>query len=79
MDIRRLKKELLHFIPSSIMRRIDRSSYAIEQFVFLLSKEIPPGSKILDAGAGETLFKKFFTNHKYVAIDTKWGDSDWDY
>lgn len=75
----KLRYKLLRLIPSCLMRCIDSFSYSIEQFALSVSKEIPPGSRILDAGAGETPFREFFKNCKYVAIDTKWGDSDWDY
>jgi len=71
--------KIFYLIPSSIRRWIDSASYGIEQFVFSLSKELPPDAKILDAGAGEAPFKKFFKSHKYIAIDTKCGDADWDY
>lgn len=75
----RLKENIFRLIPSCIMKRIDRASYSIEEFVFSISEEIPPGCKVLDAGSGEARFKRFFKKHKYVAIDTKWGDSTWDY
>lgn len=78
MERSKLKK-IFYLIPPSIMRRIDPLSYVIEQFAFSLSKEVPTGAKILDAGAGETPFKKFFKNHKYLAVDTKWGDNNWNY
>lgn len=75
----KLKNKLKGLMPSIILRQIDITDYAIEQFAFSLSRELPPGSKILDAGAGEAPFKKFFKNHNYTAVDTKWGDSEWDY
>lgn len=71
--------KIFYLIPPSIRRLIDTESFAIKQFVLSVSKELPAGAKILDAGAGETPYKKFFNKHKYLAVDTKWGDSDWDY
>lgn len=77
--MKKLKYKILRSIPLCLIRIIDPFSYLIERFVLSLSKEIPPHSRILDAGSGETPFKKFFKDHKYVAIDTRWGDPDWDY
>ncbi len=71
--------KIFYLFPDGIRRLIDPYSYQIEQFASLLSKELSPGAKVLDAGAGETPYKKFFKNHKYIAVDTELGDSDWDY
>jgi len=75
----RLKENVFRLIPTFLMKRIDHASFSIQQFVFSASIETSPGSWVLDAGAGETPFKKFFNPHKYLAIDTKWGDAAWDY
>jgi len=75
----KLGVHIRRFIPSFIIRFIDPTSYLIKKFVSSISDELSHGSIILDAGAGEAPFKKFFTEHKYVAIDTKWGEGNWDY
>lgn len=71
--------KIFYALPPGIKRWLSPSGYAIRQFAFSLSKELPHGAKILDAGAGECPFKEFFKSHKYIAVDTKWGDSDLDY
>lgn len=71
--------KIKEYIPSSFLRFIDPTSYRIEQFAASLSRDIMPASKVLDAGAGETPYKKYFANYSYTAIDTKWGDTNWNY
>lgn len=51
----------------------------IERSVTEFSASLPPGSQVLDAGAGESRFRAAFANHHYVAIDLAVGDVDWDY
>ena len=73
------KDRILNVLPSSLRRLIDPTSHRIDQFAASLSRTIVPASKVLDAGAGEAPYKKYFSNHSYTAIDTKWGDSNWNY
>ena len=73
------KDQILSVIPSSLRRLIDPNSYRIDQFAASLSRDLVPASKVLDAGAGEAQYKKYFANYSYTAIDTKWGDFNWNY
>ena len=43
------------------------------------SQTPPPGSRVLDIGAGEALYAKRFAHTRYVAVDLGVGDSSWDY
>lgn len=74
-----IKDHILNVMPSSFRRFIDPTSYRIERFAASLSSELLQASKVLDAGAGEAPYKKYFSNFSYTAIDTKWGDSNWKY
>ncbi|OYW07504.1 MAG: hypothetical protein B7X34_10845 [Acidobacteriia bacterium 12-62-4] len=40
---------------------------------------IAPGSRVLDAGAGEGQYAGRFTAHRYVGVDLGVGDAAWDY
>ena len=51
----------------------------MKEFALSLSKELKPGEKVLDAGAGECPYKDFFKEQEYTAVDTKLGDADFDY
>ncbi|MGZ6210631.1 MAG: class I SAM-dependent methyltransferase [Syntrophales bacterium] len=51
----------------------------IENFVTNAAKEIPSGSTVLDAGAGECRFASLFSHCRYMAIDFAKGDPKWNY
>ena len=50
---------------------------AVRRFI----TELPPGAQVLDAGAGETQYKKLFqqTGRRYWALDLGVGETDWRY
>lgn len=75
-----LKNSLqLSMLPVCIRRFIDPDSYKRELFILECANETKYGGLILDAGAGECQYKKFFTNHTYVGIDLGIGQQDWNY
>ena len=45
------------------------NQYNRERWLERVLKEVPPGSRILDAGAGEQQYKRFCTHLRYVAQD----------
>ena len=71
----KLRYRFLSLVPSALKRYFDFVSFSIERFVQSASEEIPPKAKVLDAGAGEGKFKKFFNKHRYISIDTTLGES----
>jgi SAM-dependent methyltransferase len=54
-------------------------SYRLKKFAERTSRMVPAGAKILDAGAGECVYKKFFFHADYVSQDLCIGDKDWDF
>jgi len=66
-------------IPSALVDRLDPFEAAIRNFVDEVGAGTPPGSWVLDAGAGECRFKRFFSRSHYVGIDFAVGDAAWDY
>ena len=72
-------KSVQKTIPLPLKSLIDAESHRIRQFVISIARELPSGSLVLDAGAGECQYKPFFREHKYTAIDTAYGDESWDY
>jgi SAM-dependent methyltransferase len=66
-------------VPRSLYRRLDPFEASIETFVRGVAAEIPPGKRVLDAGAGECRFKPLFAHAEYVAIDFAQGDPAWNY
>jgi len=74
-------KKIFHkFVPGFIKRFIDPVTASIDKFVESSFSEVEAGSLVLDAGAGECRFKdKLEGKLRYVAVDTAWGDHEWDY
>jgi SAM-dependent methyltransferase len=73
--------KLFHkFVPDYIKRFIDPVTARIDTFVESSFSEVESGRLVLDAGAGECRFKdKLKKKLRYIAVDTTWGDQDWDY
>lgn len=57
----------------------DVGRWYITRFVESVAKSLPIGSLILDAGAGESVYKKLFSHCDYKAIDLAVGESRWNY
>jgi SAM-dependent methyltransferase len=64
---KRLHQYILHFEAS------------IEDAVIAFSRSLAPKSRVLDAGAGEGKYTRWFSSHRYVALDLGIGDTAWDY
>jgi SAM-dependent methyltransferase len=57
----------------------DVGRWYVTRFVEDVAKNLATGSSILDAGAGESVYKKFFSHCNYKAIDLAVGESRWNY
>ena len=57
----------------------DTGRWYINRFVTRVAKSLPSGSSILDAGAGESVYKQQFSHCNYKAIDLAVGESRWNY
>lgn len=57
----------------------DLARWYVTRFVKSVAKSLPIGSSVLDAGAGESVYKKFFAQCDYKAIDLAVGESRWNY
>jgi SAM-dependent methyltransferase len=67
------------WLPKWLAFRINPIPYLIENFVTTAAKEIPAGSTVLDAGAGECRYASLFSQCMYMSIDFAKGDPAWDY
>lgn len=52
---------------------------AIAGAVAAFAEGFEPGSRVLDAGAGEGQYAPRFAGHRYVGVDLGVGDARWDY
>ena len=57
----------------------DVGRWYVTRFVKNVAKSLKKGSTILDAGAGESVYKKIFSHCNYKAIDLAVGESRWNY
>jgi len=51
----------------------------IENAVAEFAESLAPGARLLDAGAGETRFARYFAKQRYCGVDLAVGDAAWDY
>lgn len=56
----------------------DPARHAVNEFV-KRAAAAAQGARVLDAGAGECVYKKYFADSTYVAADLAVGDAGWDY
>lgn len=63
----------------NVAKLVDIGRYCVTQFVKSVAAELPPGTLLLDAGAGECAYKKLFNHCDYKSIDLAVGDSQWNY
>ena len=65
------------FSRRSKLRDIGR--WFVTRFVEETAGALAPGSSVLDAGAGECVYKRFFSHCDYRAIDLAVGEEKWNY
>jgi SAM-dependent methyltransferase len=59
--------------------RLDLGRRAVTRFVERAAAAVPPGARVLDCGAGEGWYRRFFGGRRYAAVDLALGDARWDY
>jgi SAM-dependent methyltransferase len=52
---------------------------SIERAVSAFAAEMTPSDRVLDAGAGEGVYARFFSRNRYVSVDLGIGDPQWNY
>ena len=65
------------FLSRSKIQDVGR--WYVTCFVRDVAQSLPENASILDAGAGECVYKRLFTHCNYKAIDSAVGDSRWNY
>jgi len=76
---RRLKAFLEKVLPGFLLDRLDPVQAAISRTVRDAAGRESDGSWVLDAGAGESRHREFFSGQRYIALDSGRGDPSWDY
>lgn len=57
----------------------DLGRWHVNRFVERVASLLPPGARVLDAGAGEAAYEALFPHCRYVASDLAVGDVTWHY
>jgi SAM-dependent methyltransferase len=57
----------------------DIGRWYVTRFVLQAASALAPGALVLDAGAGECAYRKYFRHCQYRAVDAAVGDSNWNY
>jgi ubiquinone/menaquinone biosynthesis C-methylase UbiE len=57
----------------------DIGRFFITDFVMKMAKSLPKGTSVLDAGAGECAYKKYFAHCDYKSVDVAIGEPKWNY
>ncbi|OGY41174.1 MAG: hypothetical protein A2Y82_01870 [Candidatus Buchananbacteria bacterium RBG_13_36_9] len=73
------REKILDKIPKILFKYIFFATYAIRDFINQAAKDFAPGALILDAGAGECIYKKYFSHTNYLAADLGVGSNFWNY
>lgn len=60
-------------------RYYNYAEYRIKLFIRRLSQRTQAGKSMIDVGAGESQYKKYFNHLQYTAQDLGIGDKDWDF
>lgn len=70
---------MLNYDFTGAFRLDDLGRWFVNGFVIELGRELPAGASILDAGAGEAAYKKYFSHCRYESVDLAVGDERWNY
>jgi SAM-dependent methyltransferase len=66
-------------LPRPLRRHVLHFEAAIEDAVAAFARSLPDGARVLDAGAGEGQYARWFTRHRYCGVDLAIGDAAWNY
>jgi len=70
---------LQNLLPGPVRRYVLHFECAIEDAVRGFAADVPTGSLVLDAGAGEGQYADYFKQHRYTGVDLGIGDAAWNY
>lgn len=70
---------LLRALPEPVQRQVLFFEARIEDAIRSFAAELPAGSRVLDAGAGEAQYAELFDGLRYIAVDLGVGDAAWSY
>ncbi len=73
-------RDKLRFLPGWLRDILQFNQLARDRWVQQRAHEIPPGSRVLDVGAGPNRYRSLFSHCRYVAQDfCKYKGPEWEY
>ncbi len=66
-------------LPAWLRKRVYTFETFIEESVSAWARSLAPGTRLIDAGAGEARYAHLFSHVRYVGVDLAIGDPSWDY
>lgn len=66
-------------LPPALRRWVLHFESEVEMATARFAESLPPGARVLDAGAGELQYAHLFARHRYLALDLAIGDANWNY
>jgi len=72
-------RRLQGLLPDWLRRYVLHFEAAIEEAVAEFADALPESALVLDAGAGEGSYRKWFRQQQYVGVDLGIGDAAWNY
>jgi SAM-dependent methyltransferase len=73
------RQGLRRYLPEQWLDVLDIGTSSVRWFLEEVSRTVPAGALVLDAGAGECQYDYLFAHTRYVAVDFAQGDAEWDY
>jgi SAM-dependent methyltransferase len=65
---------LKRLLPDWLLHRLDPYNSTADRFVARAAADIPPGARVMDAGAGECRHAQLFPHARYLGTDNAMGD-----
>ena len=78
-DDSKMYARLRGLLPGPLASYILHFEAEIERAVAGFAASLPKGARVLDAGAGEGNYKRYFAAQRYCGLDLGVGDAQWDY
>jgi SAM-dependent methyltransferase len=73
------RQKMLAALPRWLRDRLDLHHTRINELVMRASRSAKAGQRLLDAGAGECQYKRYFAHVTYTGMDLAVGDVAWNY
>ena len=70
---------VLRKVPWGVRRFFDPHHFPRYRFVRDASRRVAVGTSVVDAGAGECMFRDLFSHARYLPLDSKVGNASWNY